>query len=252
MTDINDITPIILAAGKGTRMGAKFSNAPKSFVEISGKKIIEIQLDALIRQGFKKVIIVIGYLKEKFFKELGYDYKNLTIQYIINDKFNYSGSAYSLFLASDLWKKKKKDVLMLHADIYFEVSILEDFLLKSLNKKNFILLDKNYSEETNDEQLIIGENNLVHSLIKGKPKKELNVGESIGMNFWTTEFMEQYFSFLSNFLKENQEINWEQSIRPFLNDHSTIELFYEDIGNRLWKNINYLDDLKNVKEMYKT
>ena len=64
--------------------------------------------------------------------------------------------------------------------------------------------------------------------------------------------MEKYFSFLSYFLEENQEINWEQTIKPFLSENKTIELFYEDIGNRLWKNINYLDDLEKAKEMYKS
>ena len=39
---------------------------------------------------------------------------------------------------------------MLHADIFYE-SILSDFI-KSLNNENYILLDENFSEETNDEQ----------------------------------------------------------------------------------------------------
>ena len=40
--------------------------------------------------------------------------------------------------------------------------------------------------------------------------------------------------------------------KPPLCENKTIELFYEDIVNRLWKNINYLDDLEKAKEMYKS
>ena len=151
-----------------------------------------------------------------------------------------------------MWKKNKKNILMLHADIFYEESILSDFLSKSLNNENYILLDENFSQETNDEQVVLGKKKLVHSLSKGEPKSKLDVGESLGMNFFTTKFMEKYYNFLSHFLDENQEINWEQSIKPFLCENNTIELFYEDIGNRLWKNINYLDDLEKAKEMYKS
>ena len=55
----------------GTRMGSNFSNSPKTFIKLNGKKILEIQLDGLKKQGFKMVIIVIGYLEEKFKKEIG-------------------------------------------------------------------------------------------------------------------------------------------------------------------------------------
>ena len=52
---------------------------------------------------------------------------------------------------------------MLHADIFYEESILSDFLSKSLNNEHSILLDENFSEETNDEQVVLGKKKLVHS-----------------------------------------------------------------------------------------
>ena len=60
-------------------MGSNFSNSPKTFIELNGKKILEIQLDGLKKQGFKMVIIVIGYLEEKFKKEIGDEYDGLSI-----------------------------------------------------------------------------------------------------------------------------------------------------------------------------
>ena len=139
----------------------------------------------------------------------------------------------TVFFLHLIYGKNKKNILMLHADIFYEESILSDFLSKSLNNENYILLDENFSEETNDEQVVLGKKKLVHSLKKGKPKSKLEVGESLGINFFTIRFMEKYFSFSSYFLEENQEINWEQTIKPFLSENKTIELFYEDIGNRL-------------------
>ena len=68
-----------------------------------------------------------------------------------------------------------------------------------MNNENYILLDKNFSEETNDEQVVLGKKKLVHSLTKGEPKSKLDVGESLGINFFTIEFMEKYYNFLSHF-----------------------------------------------------
>ena len=76
------------------------------------------------------VIIVIGYLEEKFKKEIGDEYDGLSIFYVTNNKFNVTGSAYSFFLHLICGKKIKKNILMLHADIFYEESILSDFLLK--------------------------------------------------------------------------------------------------------------------------
>ena len=61
-------------------MGSNFSNSPKTFIELHGKKILEIQLDGLRKQGFKMVIIVqLEYLEEKFKKEIGDEYDGLSI-----------------------------------------------------------------------------------------------------------------------------------------------------------------------------
>ena len=96
--------------------------------------------------------------------------------------------------------------------------------------------------------MVLGKKKLVHSLRKGEPKSKLEVGESLGINFLQLDLWKNIsVSFI--FLEENQEINWEQTIKPFLSENKTIELFYEDIGNRLWKNINYLDDLEKAKDV---
>ena len=45
-------------------------------------------------------------------------------------------------------------------------------------------------------------------------------------------------------MEENQEINWEQTIKPFLSENKTIELIRWQPS---LENINYLDDLEKAK-----
>lgn len=70
---------LIPAAGRGTRMRSVTDNYPKAMIPYKGKPIIGHQLDFLIKEQFKNVIIVVGYKKE------------ILVEYVINnytDKIN--------------------------------------------------------------------------------------------------------------------------------------------------------------------
>lgn len=57
---------IIMAAGKGSRLGDLTENKPKSFMEIKGFKMIEYNISMLHAFGIRDIIIVTGYQSERF------------------------------------------------------------------------------------------------------------------------------------------------------------------------------------------
>jgi len=61
-----DIAAIVLAAGKGTRMG---SFTPKALSEIAGRPMISYTLENLRRSAFREIILVVGYKKDQVIKE---------------------------------------------------------------------------------------------------------------------------------------------------------------------------------------
>ena len=62
---------MILAAGRGKRMGSLTENCPKPLLKISGNAIIEYHLIALQRQGFLDIVINTAYLGHKIRRTLG-------------------------------------------------------------------------------------------------------------------------------------------------------------------------------------
>lgn len=58
----NDNACIILAGGLGTRLREAIPNKPKCLAPINGSSFLEIQLEALVRQGINNIIISLGYL----------------------------------------------------------------------------------------------------------------------------------------------------------------------------------------------
>lgn len=101
---------IIMAAGKGSRLGDLTENKPKSFMEIKGFKMIEYNISMLHTFGIRDIIIVTGYQCEKF-DEL--TEKIDGIQCVYNPFYEMVNVLGSFFMAKDFLHD---DFVYLHAD----------------------------------------------------------------------------------------------------------------------------------------
>ena len=66
-----DICVLILAAGRGTRLGALTSNIPKPLVKVGAKMLVERHLENLSSLGLRQVVINTHYLAEVLRDALG-------------------------------------------------------------------------------------------------------------------------------------------------------------------------------------
>lgn len=86
---------IVLAAGKGTRMGALTANLPKPMLPVEGRPMLEHILDRLAEAGIRRVLLVVGYRKETIIEHFaGYD--TADIEYVVQETPNGTGSAVGL------------------------------------------------------------------------------------------------------------------------------------------------------------
>lgn len=72
---------VILAAGRGTRMGELTVHGPKPMIKLLGKPLIEYKLDAL-PPHVTEVIIVIGYMGSVIQEYFGNEYNGKKILYV--------------------------------------------------------------------------------------------------------------------------------------------------------------------------
>src|SRR4030042_3530491 len=73
---------LILAAGRGRRMGKVCNEKNKCLVEICGKPLIENSLQCAVNLGFPEILIVVGHQAEKIINAYGYSYRGKIIKYI--------------------------------------------------------------------------------------------------------------------------------------------------------------------------
>lgn len=73
---------LILAAGRGHRMGNTTERINKSMIEIGGKPIIENSLGYAIDMEVDEVIIVVGYKAEDIINSYGNSYMGMRLRYV--------------------------------------------------------------------------------------------------------------------------------------------------------------------------
>jgi len=110
---------IILAAGKGTRMGALTQDTPKPLLRYRSKNLLEHKLD-ILPHDITEVIFVIGYLGQKIKDYFGDSYKNISIRYV--EQTQTKGSAHALWQCKEFLHEPF--VVLMGDDLYESDDIL--------------------------------------------------------------------------------------------------------------------------------
>lgn len=109
---------VIMAGGKGTRIAELFPDVPKPLIPVDGMPILEREIRSLASQGFKDIILTVGYLAEKIVNYFG-DGKRwgVKIAYFIEE--TPLGNAGALFRLRE--KIGDEPFFLLNADAAFDV-----------------------------------------------------------------------------------------------------------------------------------
>lgn len=77
---------IILAGGLGTRLRHVVSDVPKPMAPIGERPFLEFVLDHLVRYEFEHVVLSTGYLHEKIEQHFGDRYRDIQIDYALEEQ----------------------------------------------------------------------------------------------------------------------------------------------------------------------
>jgi choline kinase len=121
-------TALLLLAGRGSRLQEFTQETPKCLVQVNGKTILERMLANLEAYGIAKVIMVVGYQREKIINAVNGKRPNLDIQFVVNSEWDKTNNIVSLYMAKDYLNE---DFLLIEGDIVAEQESL--FLLDAPN-----------------------------------------------------------------------------------------------------------------------
>ncbi|NWL76798.1 dehydrogenase [Pseudomonas taiwanensis] len=87
---------IVLAGGFGTRLRAVVADNPKPMAPVGGRPFLELLLDDLVRKGFTRVILSLGYMAEKVVAYFGTEHKGIELVHVIESQPLGTGGAIRL------------------------------------------------------------------------------------------------------------------------------------------------------------
>lgn len=107
-----------MAGGRGTRIAELFPNIPKPLIPVAGMPILEREIRSLCAQGFKDIILTVGYLADKIIAYFGDGSQfGVKIDYFVEE--SPLGNAGALFRLRE--KIGDEPFLLLNADAAFDV-----------------------------------------------------------------------------------------------------------------------------------
>lgn len=112
---------IVLAGGLGTRLATKLSGVPKAMAPIAGRPFLEILLGQLKRSGCTRVILAVGYLREKIIDHFGDSFGGMRVDYTIEEVPLGTGGAIRKALAIT----EEKQALVLNGDTFVDADYAE-------------------------------------------------------------------------------------------------------------------------------
>ena len=109
---------VIMAGGRGTRIAELFPDVPKPLIPVDGMPILEREIRSLASQGFKDLILTVGYLADKIISYFGDGSQlGVKIDYFVEE--TPLGNAGALFQLKD--KIGDEPFFLLNADAAFDV-----------------------------------------------------------------------------------------------------------------------------------
>ncbi len=119
-------TALLLAAGTGSRLKPFTDCMPKCLTKVNEIEILGRLITCLRKNGFKRLVVVVGYFDHEIRNFLKNNSGDITVEYVVNADFATTNNIYSLWSARD---KIKEPFLLIESDLVFDASLLEKMLI---------------------------------------------------------------------------------------------------------------------------
>lgn len=226
------IQALILAAGRGSRLGNHSAGVPKPLLEVGRSTLAEHQLDALAMSGVGPVGMVVGYASDEIESALG-----IKVEYIYNPRWATTNSLYS-FSLSRSWVTG--DLLILNCDVLFDREILERLLEQG---GDCIAYDSSSGDGREQMKVALQDGRLTEMSKTLDPAKA--DGENVGMIHLRKECVDALFKAADELIAEGQSQAWLGAALQRVAQRHPIRGI--DIAGLPWGEIDFTYDLDRAR-----
>jgi len=222
---------ILLAAGMGTRLRPLTLTTPKSLTVVNGKPMLERQIEYLQEIGVDEIIVVTGYLAEKF----AYLKNKYGVKLIHNDRYEVYNNIYTMYLVRDYLH----DTYVIDADVYLH----RNFLLREPKSSMYFSARK---PEFKGEWIIrYGDDYRVTDIVVGDGDHEYIL---CGVSYWSEEDGRYIVGKLEEVVARGgfTELFWDDIVKDNIRD---LNVYLQEIHPTDSYEIDSLTDLEKLNRM---
>lgn len=227
---------IIMAAGKGSRLGSLTGDKPKAFLEVNNIKLIEYNIAQLHNAGVKDIVLVTGYKCE--------EYEKLTeniegVRCVYNPFYELMNVLGSFFIAQHALKDE--DTVYMHADTLCAPEIFRDMLAT----EGDLVLPIDYKECDEEAMKVTINDGHITRISKLIPCEEA-AGEFIGIAKLSAKSIPAIKEAAKKLMKEKEFTSYFEGAIQEVIDQGGFKITPIATDKRFWGEVDFLEDYEYV------
>ena len=234
---------IILSAGKGSRLYPHTEDRPKCLLELSGKTLLEWQLDALYDSGIREMVVVTGFhhdLVEQVIAKRGSGRGNVTL--LFNPFYQVADNLASVWMARAHFDR---DTLLLNGDTLVSTDLVRTVLAGG-TKPISVTTDRKDAYDADDMKVLCEGDRLLR-IGKALPADGCNA-ESIGLIALRGSGRAAFIEKIEEVMTTDQGVRlWYLSVIDMLADSGVVGT--TPIIGYDWQEVDYLADLDAARAL---
>src|SRR3989344_2113346 len=220
---------VILAAGRGTRMGELTETMPKPLLTVAGKNLLQHKIDILPKE-IDEIILVVGYLGDRIKDFFGDSYGGKKIKYAIQKELLGTGDA--LWQAKDLINRKF--LVMMGDDIYSKNDIE-----KCLAHDWAVLVKRSADRICSGGKVILDKDGHIKDIIEGKHE-----GDNLLINAALYSLTSAIFKYPLVKIPGREEFGLQQTLLQAVDDFPI-----KVVQSELWLQMSNKKDLEEAEKI---
>ncbi len=225
---------LILAAGRGSRLGLRTTDTPKPLLQIGPKHLFEHQLEMLAEAGVGPVGMVLGYQADEISEVVG-----IQAEYIYNPRWATTNSLYSFLQAKAWWAGGP--LIVMNCDILLHPEILE----RLLESEGDAFAYDSSSGDGREHMKVQLEGGFVRAMSKTLPPERTD-GENVGILYFKAETVQRLFETGERIVAERGAKDWLGiAVQAVARDRNLQGI---DIAGLPWAEIDFSYDLNRARK----
>lgn len=229
---------IFLVAGKGTRLNPLTLSHPKSMFKLDNNTTLIQRMVRLIQKNDSKadIVIVTGHMHKSIEEELK------DVQFVYNPFYKVTNSIASLWFAKETFADN--DVVIIDGDIVMSERLVKEVVCRPIDKP-MVLVDSSIRTDGDYNVEVSGDKVLVMS-------KELETyyGEYAGITKLDKKSAAKMCREMELMIEEGYYDQWYENSLVQLIFKEDFHLYYEDISDYEWTEVDSVNDLIVAKNIH--